>query len=123
MNKLLTDQEALQKMVSGKAFDRGATEMELQPNGRGATRATLIKELKPLMVQEGVIHAFHSMGGCPRKDGLTLLKLTISLETPRKTQIRQALNLLTESSVVRLIGARLRPERSHRPCQSSCCSS
>ena len=28
---------------------------------------TLIKELRPLTVQEGVIHAFHAMGGCPRR--------------------------------------------------------
>ena len=93
------------------------------PHGKGASPAReamlLVKELKPLFIKEGTIHAFHAMGGLPddqmESKGVTLFKLTISLEAPSKTQIREALAALTESSVLRLIGTRLRPERSHRP--------
>ena len=87
-----------------EAVDHGAIETELHQNSEQQTHnpteplahdkaLTLIKELRPLTVQEGVIHAFHAMGGLPEE---TSLKLTISLEAPRKTQIRQALNLLRE---------------------------
>ena len=62
------------------------------------------------------MHAFHAMGGMSEgKEGVTLFKLTLSMESPAKTTIREILTQLTESSVLRLIGARLRPERSRRP--------
>ena len=62
------------------------------------------------------MHAFHAMGGMnEEKEGITLFKLTLSMESPVKTSIREILAQFTESSMLRLIGARLRPERSHRP--------
>ena len=39
----------------------------------------------------------------------------LSLEGPQRNQIREALQQLSDSAALRLIGARLRPERSHRP--------
>ena len=37
------------------------------------------------------------------------------MEAPAKVTIREILTQFTESLMLRLIGARLRPERSHRP--------
>ena len=48
------------------------------------------------------------------KDKTTMFKLTLSMEGPKKQQIREALTALSDSAALRLIGARLRPERSHR---------
>ena len=48
------------------------------------------------------------------KDKTTMFKLTLSMEGPKKQQIRDALTTLSDSAALRLIGARLRPERSHR---------
>ena len=80
------------------------------------TALTAIRELKSLILQEGTMHAFHAMGGMnEEKEGVTLFKLTLSMESPAKTSIREILTHFTESSMLRLIGARLRPERSHRP--------
>ena len=80
------------------------------------TALTAIRELKSLILQEGTMHAFHAMGGMSEeKEGVTLFKLTLSMESPAKTSIREILTQFTESSMLRLIGARLRPERSHRP--------
>ena len=67
------------------------------------------------MVRDGVIHAFHALGGMAAdKDKTTMFKLTLSMEGPKKQQIREALIALSDSAALRLIGARLRPERSHR---------
>ena len=56
------------------------------------------------------------MGGMSEeKEGVTLFKLTLSMQAPPKVTIREILTKFTESSMLRLIGARLRPERSHRP--------
>ncbi|OLQ11838.1 hypothetical protein AK812_SmicGene4320 [Symbiodinium microadriaticum] len=61
---------------------------------------------------EGTVHAFHAMGGLNEgKEGVTLFKLTLSMEAPAKATIREILTQFTESSMIRLIGARLRPER------------
>ena len=80
------------------------------------TALTALRELKSLILQEGTTHAFHAMGGMSEeKEGVTLFKLTLSMESPAKTSIREILTQFTESSMLRLIGARLRPERSHRP--------
>ena len=80
------------------------------------TALTALRELKSLILQEGTIHAFHAMGGMnEEKEGVTLFKLTLSMEAPAKVAIRETLTQFTESSMLRLIGARLRPERSHRP--------
>ena len=80
------------------------------------TALTALRELKSLILQEGTMHAFHAMGGMSEeKEGVTLFKLTLSMEAPAKVTIREILTQFTESSVLRLIGARLRPERSHRP--------
>ena len=80
------------------------------------TALTALRELKSLILQEGTMHAFHAMGGMSEeKEGVTLFKLTLSMESPAKTSIREILTQFTESSMLRLIGARLRPERSHRP--------
>ena len=80
------------------------------------TALTALRELKSLILQEGTMHAFHAMGGMnEEKEGVTLFKLTLSMEAPAKVTIREILTQFTESSMLRLIGARLRPERSHRP--------
>ena len=80
------------------------------------TALTALRELKSLILQEGTMHAFHAMGGMSEeKEGVTLFKLTLSMESPAKASIREILTQFTESSLLRLIGARLRPERSHRP--------
>ena len=77
------------------------------------TALTALRELKSLILQEGTMHA---MGGMNEgKEGVTLFKLTLSMEAPAKATIREILTQFTESSVLRLIGARLPPERSHRP--------
>ena len=58
---------------------------------------------------------FHALGGMAAdKDKTTVFKLTLSMEGPQKQQIREALMALSDSAALRLIGARLRPERSHR---------
>ena len=89
-----------------RANKRGAALTQNGPN----------RELKSLILQEGTVHAFHAMGGLNEgKEGVTLFKLTLSMEAPAKATIREILTQFTESSMIRLIGARLRPERSHRP--------
>ena len=50
------------------------------------------------------MHSFHAMGGLPEGHPLQA-----------EAQIREAVTLLAESKVLRMIGARLRPECSHRP--------
>ncbi|OLP76290.1 hypothetical protein AK812_SmicGene43795 [Symbiodinium microadriaticum] len=78
------------------------------------TALTALRELKSLILQEGTMHAFHAMGGMSEeKEGVTLFKLTLSMEAPAKVTIREILTQFTESSMLRLIGARLRPERYH----------
>ena len=68
------------------------------------------------IVKDGVIHAFHARGGLSAdREDTTIFKLTLSLDCPNKEKIREALHALADSASLRLIGARLRPERSHRP--------
>ena len=63
------------------------------------------------MVRDGVIHAFHALGGMAAdKDKTTMFKLTLSMEGPKKQQIREALLALSDSAALRLIGARLPKE-------------
>ena len=132
MVKLETDTSAQTPLVKAKIllqdplrwqYTRWSQEKKTHEPTGGAplthsTALTALRELKSLILQEGTVHAFHAMGGMnEEKEGVTLFKLTLSMEAPAKVTIREILTQFTESSMLRLIGARLRlrPERSHRP--------
>ena len=85
------------------------------PRTRRSSNAIKVTQvLTEHMVKDGVIHAFHALGGMAADKDTTMFKLTSSMEGPKKQQIREALMTLSDSAALRLIGARLRPERSHR---------
>ena len=130
MAKLETDTSAQTPLVRAKIllqdplrwqYTRWNQEKQAHEPTNGAplshnTALTALRELKSLILQEGTIHVFHAMGGMSEeKEGVTLFKLTLSMQAPPKVTIREILTKFTESSMLRLIGARLRPERSHRP--------
>ncbi|CAE7336668.1 unnamed protein product [Symbiodinium microadriaticum] len=124
MAKLATDTTAQTPLVRAKILlqdTRWNQEKQSHEPTNGTplsheTALTALRELKSLILQEGTMHAFHAMGGMSEgKEGVTLFKLTLSMEAPAKVTIREILTQFTESSMLRLIGARLRPERSHRP--------
>ena len=67
------------------------------------------------MVREGVAHRFHAMRKLDTKQddyNYVFLDGGVDLRIPR---VRAALQLLCDCAGIRLVGARLLPERSHRP--------
>ena len=121
MAKLETDTSAQTPLVRAKIllqdplrwqYTRWNQEKQAHEPTNGAplshtTALTALRELKSLILQEGTIHAFHAMGGMSEeKEGITLFKLTLSMEAPAKVTIREILTKFTESSMLRLIGAR-----------------
>ena len=84
MAKLLTDQDAQQKLISAGLLQKDPWRWTTRSDAEKQTHCpttkeplpheqatAMVKELKPLFTQESTIHAFHAM---------TLFKLTISLE-------------------------------------------
>ena len=100
MAKLLTDQDAQQKLISAGLLQKDPWRWTTRSDAEKQTHcpttkeplprekaAAMVKELKPLFTQESTLHAFHAMGGLPddqknqkEAKGVTLFKLTISLE-------------------------------------------
>ena len=84
MAKLLTDQDAQQKLISAGLLQKDPWRWTTRSDAEKQTHCpttkeplpheqatAMVKELKPLFTKESTIHAFHAM---------TLFKLTISLE-------------------------------------------
>ncbi|CAE7455423.1 unnamed protein product [Symbiodinium natans] len=78
------------------------------------------KEAVQLLMREAVkpnvIQRFHALGGVKEdRPGATTFVLTVSLDADARPNINKALHALTETAATALIGARIRPERSHKP--------
>ena len=68
------------------------------------------------VVKPNVIQRFHALGGVKEdRPGATTFVLTVSLDAEARPNINKALQALTETAAATLIGARIRPERSHKP--------
>ena len=79
MAKLLTDQDAQQKLISAGLLQKdpwrwNCTKWDAEKQRHCPTTkeplpreqaAAMVKELKPLFTQESTLHAFHAMGGLP----------------------------------------------------------
>ena len=109
MTKILTDQDAQQKLITAGLLSKDPWKW------------SLVKELKPLFIKEGTIHAFHAMGGLPAdqkesKRGDVIQILDDILGSPlQNTDTGGPERADRIVGAIRLIGTRLRPERNHRP--------
>ncbi|CAE7197792.1 unnamed protein product [Symbiodinium natans] len=72
--------------------------------------------LKREVLKPNVTQRFHALGGVKKdRPGTTTFVLTVSLDADARPNINKALLALTDSAATSLRGARIRPERSHKP--------
>ena len=76
-----------------------------------------VRMLKLMPTKSGAVQRFHALGKMTAEasSGATAFMLTLSLDFQERHACITALTALTDNAATRLTGARIRPERSHRP--------
>ena len=82
-----------------------------------------VRMLKLMATKGGAVQRFHALGKMTAEasSGATAFMLTLSLDFQERHACIKALTALTDNAATRLIGARIRPQRSHRPAVGAGC--